>query len=443
MPVIRLGAANPAANEITTLANAARGYVASVIISNKGTQTANTSVYVVPPGTVYTDPLAITIVKDLAVSAGQAFETFRFALNTGDLVQVIGNASNFSYSVSAAYEVDGKQYVSYSSSAPALPQIGDIWIQPDNSVSFWNGSAWIDSITVGPTGPQGVTGPTGPQGITGPQGEAGTPGGPTGPTGPTGPLGPTGPIATGPTGPTGPQGPTGPEGGPTGPTGPTGPNGATGPTGPIAISQQTSAPTNTDVLWVDTDETAYNSVVLPWYKENLGMSATAIDTMMRENINASSAVTTGIIYWTFFTPLESFTVSNIAYSSGGTPGSGLTLVRFGLYSFNGSTATLLARTNNDSSRFTVANTLYTGALDSTGGYPTTYTLTAGTRYATAVIVVGSTTPQVLAANGNSTGAAVTWSLAPRIAGATTGQSDLQATHSTFSNTSLRLWSRLT
>jgi hypothetical protein len=204
MPVTRLGVSNPAANTLTTLASVNKGYVASVIIANKGTQAGNVTVYVVPTGGTYTDTTALTIVKNLSVDTGQSFETFRFALNTGDSVQVTADTANFSYSLTAAYEVDGRQYVTYSSSSPSLPQIGDIWIKSsNNSVSFWNGSVWIDSITVGPTGP------TGPQGeastVTGPTGATGPSGGPTGPTGPTGAVS-TVPGPTGPTGPTGARG---------------------------------------------------------------------------------------------------------------------------------------------------------------------------------------------------------------------------------------------
>jgi hypothetical protein len=242
MPVTRLGVANPAANTLTTLASVNKGYVASVIIANKGTQAGNVTVYVIPTGGTYTDATALTIVKNLSVATGQSFETFRFALNTGDSVQVIADTAAFSYSLTAAYEVDGRQYVTYSATAPSLPQIGDIWIKLTNAVSFWNGSVWIDSITAGPTGP------TGPQGndsaVTGPTGPTGPSGGPTGPTGPTGPQG----IAiTGPTGPastvTGPTGPTGPSGGPTGPTGPTGATGAVGATGPTGAASLVTGPT--------------------------------------------------------------------------------------------------------------------------------------------------------------------------------------------------------
>jgi hypothetical protein len=440
MPITRLGLANPGANSLVTLVTADRGYVASAIIANKNNQTVLTSVYLVPTGAVYTDATAATIVKDLEIAAGQSFETFRFALNVGDSIQVLGNTGGISYSVTAAYETDGRQYVNYSSTAPDLPQIGNIWIKTDNTVSFWNGSVWVDSITSGPTGPTGnpganstVTGPTGP---TGP---SGGPVGPTGPTGVTGETGPTGPTGAGAIGPTG---PTGPSGGPTGPTGDVGPTGATGPTGPIALVQQTSTPSGTDVLWIDTDETAYNSVAQPFFRSSQHNSTTSLDIPTRTEVNASTSVTTNITYFSFFTPTESLTVSNISFCSGGSPASGVTLVRFGLYTFDGTTATLVARTNNDSSRFTVANTVYTGALDSTGGFPTSYNLVAGQRYAVAVVVVASTSGALLATNFGSSSTAVL-ALSPRVVGFANATSDLPATRTAFSGITHAYWSRLT
>ena len=439
MPITRLGLANPAANTITTLVTASRSYVVAVIIANKNNQTVLSSVYLVPTGALYTDATAATIVKDLEIGAGQSFETFRFALNTGDSIQVIGNTTGLSYSVTAAYETDGRQYVNYSATAPDLPQIGNIWIKTDNSVSFWNGSTWVDSITSGPTGPTGNPGAsstvTGPTGATGP---SGGPVGPTGATGPTGGTGMTGPTGAGATGPTG---PTGPSGGPVGPTGPTG-AGATGPTGPSALVQQNGTPSETTVLWIDTDEPSLSTVAQPYFRGYENNSATSLDIPARTVLNATTSLTTNITYFSFFTPTEALTVSNISFCSGGSPASGVTLVRFGLYTFDGTTATLVARTNNDSSRFTVANTIYTGALDSNGGFPTSYNLVAGTRYATAVVVVASTTGQLLAANYGSSSTAVL-ALSPRVVGYANATSDLPATRNSFSGITHAYWSRLT
>ncbi len=440
MPITRLGLANPGANSLTTLVTADRGYVASVIIANKNNQTVTSSIYLVPTGALYTDATAATIVKDLEIGAGQSFETFRFALNVGDSIQVIGNTGGLSYSVTAAYETDGRQYVNYSSTAPDLPQIGNIWIKTDNSVSFWNGSVWVDSITSGPTGPTGIPGAAST--VTGPTGPTGPSGGPVGPTGPTGATG--GEGATGPTGAgaTGPTGATGPSGGPVGPTGPTGPDGATGPTGPIALVQQTGTPSATDVLWIDTDEPSLSTVSQAFFRGYEHNSTTSLDIPNRINVNATTAVTTNITYFSFFTATEALTVSNISFSSGSSPASGVTLVRFGLYTFDGTTATLVARTNNDSSRFTVANTVYTGALDSTGGFPTSYNLVAGQRYAVAVVVVASTTPQLASVAFGAASTAI-MALSPRVVGFASATSDLPATRNSFSGITHAYWSRLT
>ena len=441
MPITRLGLANPAANTITTLVTAQRGYVVAVIIANKTNQTVLSSVYLVPTGALYTDATAATIVKDLEIGAGQSFETFRFALNVGDSVQVIGNTAGLSYSVTAAYETDGRQYVNYSALAPDLPQIGNIWIKTDNSVSFWNGSTWVDSITSGPTGPTGVTGAAST--VTGPTGPTGPSGGPVGPTGATGPTGAsvTGPTGAGATGPTGPTGAAGTPGGPTGPTGPTG-AGATGPTGPIALVQQNGTPSETNVLWIDTDEPSLSTVTQASFRGYEHNSTTSLDIPTRTDLNATTALTTNITYFSFFTATEALTVSNISFSSGSTPASGVSLVRFGLYTFDGTTATLVARTNNDSSRFTVANTIYTGALDSTGGFPTSYNLIAGNRYAVAVVVVASTTPQLAAVNFGAASTAI-MALSPRVVGYAGSTSDLPATRDTFSGITHAYWSRLT
>jgi hypothetical protein len=182
--------------------------------------------------------------------------------------------------------------------------------------------------------------------------------------------------------------------------------------------------------------------VLPWYESNKGNSDSVLDVVSREILSGNYATTSGFAYLSFFTPLQDRVVSNISIASGGVVGSGLSLVRFGIYEFDGTTATLVARTNNDSSRFTVANTVYTGALDSTGGFPTSYTLTAGSRYAVGFVIVGSTLPQILGHSNASTSGAVVSSLTPRIAGGIASQSDLPTTRTSFSNASVRFWSRL-
>jgi hypothetical protein len=289
MAVKRLGAITPAANSSVILATADVTCVASVIVANTGGVELSATIYVEPvesPGSV---SARAYIANSLTVGVGQSFETFRFAMQVGDIIYVAASTNTASFSATAAYEQEGRANLTYAATAPGFPAVGDIWIDSStDDVKVYTGSAFrtVSSIApVGPTGPQGTAGPQGAQGPTGPQGSgvsvlgtyvdlpslqsdnptgnigdaylvgtdlyiwsdlnsewanAGTFVGDTGPTGPTGP-GVTGP--TGPTGAVGDTGPTGPSGGPTGPTGPTGPQGITGPTGPVGATGAASTVT--------------------------------------------------------------------------------------------------------------------------------------------------------------------------------------------------------
>jgi plastocyanin len=269
--VKRLGIIQPAANALTTLATADVSNVASVIITNRGATEVAVDVFVEPVEFPNSPSQRAYIVSNLTVAVGQSFETFRFAMNVGDILKVLANTGNATFSASAVYETTGRSQVVYQATQPGSPNVGDIWVDSDNGdVTFYTGSGFTAIGTISPTGPTGpagtagtvgptgATGPTGP-GITGPTGPSGGPtgptgaqgvtgptgpsGGPTGPTGAQGATGPTGPSGTnGATGPTGAQGPTGPSGGPTGPTGPTGP-GITGPTGPTGAASTVTGPT--------------------------------------------------------------------------------------------------------------------------------------------------------------------------------------------------------
>jgi hypothetical protein len=295
MAIKRLGVSAPAANTSVVLATADVACVASVIVVNTGGVELNATIYVEPvdsPGAV---EARAYIVNSLTVGVGQSFETFRFAMQVGDKIYVAASTATAAFSATAAYEQEGRANLTYASTAPGFPQVGDVWISSlTDDVKVYTGSAFRTVSTIaptGPTGPVGSDGPTGPAGPTGPQGsgvsvlgsyvdvpslesdnptgnvgdaylvganlyiwsdlnsewvDAGTFVGDTGPTGATGSTGPTG--ITGPTGPQGLLGPTGPEGGPTGPQGPTGPTGptgpaVTGPTGPQGAASTVTGPT--------------------------------------------------------------------------------------------------------------------------------------------------------------------------------------------------------
>jgi 3D (Asp-Asp-Asp) domain-containing protein len=287
--VRRIGSITPFANTLTTLSTVTNSSVASVISANKGNIETFVNIYVDPVEGGLAVDQRIYLAANLAVAPGQSFETFRFAVNPGDLIRVQADTASVAFSAHSIFETEGRANISYTGVQPLSPQIGDIWVDSSDfdNVKVWIGSSWktvASAAPIGPTGPQGLQGVQGPTGPTGSTGEGinvlgtygqlldlqserpiGDPGeayviggslviwnvptlswvdvgpyvGPTGPTGSTGSIG-----ASGPTGPTGAIGPTGPEGGPTGPTGPFGATGATGPTGPLGATGPTGADSN-------------------------------------------------------------------------------------------------------------------------------------------------------------------------------------------------------
>lgn len=280
MPVSRNGVVNPIANIPTSLPAATKSGVASVIASNTAGTNALTTIYVQPFNTSSATD-RIYLAANLSVLVGQAYETFRFAVQPGDVVWCISDTNGVSFSMTLVYEVEGTTEVLYQENQPSFPDVGFIWVKPSNGeVSFYTGTVWeqLAYIGLGPTGATGAIGPIGPTGATGPQGsgvqvlgtystvellEADNPVGNIGDAyivqndlyiwsdlnqewydagpfvGPIGPTGPTGATGLSITGPTGPIGPTGPEGGPTGPTGATGATGDTGATGPTGAAGAT------------------------------------------------------------------------------------------------------------------------------------------------------------------------------------------------------------
>lgn len=201
-----------------------------------------------------------------------------------------------------------------------------------------------------------------------------------------------------------------------------------------------SVGTNNFVLTADS--TAANG--LAWkniFSTNTGylnQSATVVDVWPRVG-NFLGSPTSGTVYFTMFTPQFDVTVSSITVSSATTATSGTALVRLGLYTVNGNTATLVARTATDTTLFSSINTVYTRSLDTASGYPATYTLQAGVRYALGVIIVASTVGSVYTAFDAPPASLST--LAPRITGAYAGQTDLPASVPSFSSSTIGVWGR--
>jgi hypothetical protein len=152
--------------------------------------------------------------------------------------------------------------------------------------------------------------------------------------------------------------------------------------------------------------------------------ASVVDVFARgESAVNTLSMTSGTVKITFFTPAVTATITQLTGVSGNTAASGLTLARLGLYTFDETTATLVARTASDTTLFAAINTAYSRSLNATGGYPTSYTLTAGVRYGFAIITVGTTMPTI---TGRQIGTGVA-SLAPRMSGDSSGRTDLPTT----------------
>ncbi len=164
-----------------------------------------------------------------------------------------------------------------------------------------------------------------------------------------------------------------------------------------------------------------NVVTNETFLSRLSMPTTAVETFPRMAISFL-VITSGNVLYSFFTPLTTMTVSQVTMLSGATAASGLTLARMGLVTYDDvtGTATLVARTASDTTLFTATRTTYTRSFDTSGGFPATYTIQAGTRYGVALLCVGTTMPTI---QGNA-GLAEMSALTPRLTAIRTAQSDL-------------------
>ncbi len=172
---------------------------------------------------------------------------------------------------------------------------------------------------------------------------------------------------------------------------------------------------------------------------NLNQTTSIVDVYPRIT-NSSGVLSSGNAYFTFFSPMWTATINNLTVVSANTAASGAQTVRLGLYTFDGTTATLVARTDSDVTLLGTTNTVFTRAFSTTGGYPSTYTLQAGTRYAIAVLYVGTTAPTVYTAFANIPAALS--SLGPRLSGYVASQTDLPSTSNSFTATAIAPWGRL-
>jgi len=261
-------------------------------------------------------------------------------------------------------------------------------LQVNNSVVDVNVSETSTSLSLGNSGPQGATGSAGSTGATGA----------TGATGSSGVIAVTAPIT----------------------------NSGTSTSANIGINQGslTIAQSQVTSLVTDLGLKATTSSLSSARDELRTTDYTDLSVLSRNISVDNLSTTSGRVFFTFFTPIQGGTVGQVSVASGTTASSGLTAARIGLYTYDPllDEGVLVARTASDTTLFNTANTIYTRAFNTTGGYPSSYTLVAGTRYALAVVQAG-TTPASLLGKAHSS---LLQTLDTRIA-ATASGSDLPAT----------------
>jgi hypothetical protein len=171
---------------------------------------------------------------------------------------------------------------------------------------------------------------------------------------------------------------------------------STSAAGVVQLSDSVSTTSSVLAATPTAVKSAYDIATAGWEAFTFG-TAGVVATHPRFLLTTTTGGTSGQIQHTRLVPHRNFTTSNIAFTSGGTALSVPTLIRFGIYTRSGTTFTLVARTASDTTIFAATNTKYTRALDTTGGYPATYAMTAGAEYWISVIQVATTAATILAA----------------------------------------------
>jgi hypothetical protein len=302
----------------------------------------------------------------------------------------------------------------FDASPPPSPLLGDRWVDSNSGIEYTylfdgTNNAWVEVSASGFSGIQGLTGTQGTQGISnqGVQGTQGTEGlqGFFTTVNVVSPITNSGTTTAAVVGVL---------------------SSTTSVAGVVQLEDSVSSTSVTKAATPNSVRTAYvlGSGFLANYQTKVGQSSSTIDVPDRYNVLHSYNGYSGYITFSFFTPLETMTISQITMGNSSIPAASCTAARMGLYTFDGTTATLVARTADDTTLFNSLYTSYTRSLSTTGGYPASYTLTAGSRYAFAYIVVAATMPTIYNAPLGDNNAGVIGALSPRISGVRTGQTDL-------------------
>jgi hypothetical protein len=129
----------------------------------------------------------------------------------------------------------------------------------------------------------------------------------------------------------------------------------------------------------------------------------SIETLPRNLVNTTVSTGANLFQIYLFTPAVTTAVTGITVCSGNA-GLGITTGRLGLFTWNEatSTATCVAKCANSTTLLTATGTMYRRDFDPAGGFPTSYTLQAGTRYGFGVLFTATGQPAIAGAAGNTT-----------------------------------------
>ncbi len=150
------------------------------------------------------------------------------------------------------------------------------------------------------------------------------------------------------------------------------------------------------------------------------------------------ALTSGTIYGAMLRPMRDITITTLAGPVRANGATGVTLARLGLYTATyvagGVQYDLVARTG--STIATTGNSLNPASLDTTGGYPSSYTMLAGQTYAIAYIVVATGAGSRATYGSNTFANPLSGALLPGHTWTTAGQTDLLTTQTITASSSV-------
>jgi hypothetical protein len=139
--------------------------------------------------------------------------------------------------------------------------------------------------------------------------------------------------------------------------------------------------------------------------------------------HVGSPAVSGQAWFVYFNPQADITIATLGASFADVASATPTLSRLGLYTASANDSlTLVARTANTTSLGSVTFSDVELALATTGGYPASYTLTKGTRYAIGYLGVAATAASLRVAGVTNA------SLAPVLCRRITGQADLATSY---------------